>query len=54
MTRGLEGLAGWAGCAEGVGEVEVGLRGGAGDALVLVEVGLVEWAVLEAGVLAEL
>lgn len=54
MPGGLEGLAGWAAGADGVGKVEVRLRGGAGDALMLVVVGLVEWAIPEVGVLAVL
>lgn len=47
-------MAGWATRAEGVGEVEVRLRGGAGDALMLVVVGFVERAIPEVGVLAVL
>lgn len=54
MPGGLKGLAGWATRAEGVGEVEVRLRGWTGDTLFLVVVGLVEWAIHEVGVLAAL
>lgn len=54
MFGGLEGLAGGTACAEGVGKVEVRLRGGAGDASFLVLVGLVERTVPEVGILAML